>query len=698
MKSQIDQGNLKGNIFPFLLKDLYLGNYQGMLSLKKNEIRKFLFLDKGSITYVQSSLPEEQLGEIMLRAGIYNQAHYLIIQDLVRQGGWTNSRISNYIDKTTLEWWLQMLVREVVLSLFEWSEGEFRFLHGKKPPKSCFIVDLNIMKLIVECLRRVRNPEILTLWIGSLKGIPTINSSMYTTAGKMMNITPQEGFFLSRIDGSLSFEQILSLAGKQRLEMLQFFVASIFTDLIKSGPPKIVLKSEKPKPVVSEQFPLEPPVKKPSTPQPPPPPPPPEPESKQRRRIVDELDDITLTDEELSDLSKYSGNIKSLLEDWDLGEKVQVGLQDQITYLRDGQFVEGSDQNGGAIDISELKVAEKRPEDEDDERITLIIDGERVDGETDFVDRNLAQDFLTAKDAEEQWRRFMFIDLENEDPEFERRWEQSWKTWEQQQREMEDLRQKRERLMEEIKEKHNSDELAELRRQSFETTVQIEKLIKKKKKEIINAHRRSQFQNYYERLQIPQTASPEAVMESYKYWINQYQPEQLFLDEFGGLSDQFMDLSNRLKEALDTLYDPEKRREYDQELIRQKESAETLKKKKKTLAQNHVVSSRTAMQRGDRMLALQFLRGSISLDPRNPNYFEEMADILGQNQKWWREAMTYYHRAFHLEPENVDRLIKVAALAIKMGMDKFAEKALIQTLKMKPNDSKAKALLATIKK
>ena len=75
-----------------------------------------------------------------------------------------------------------------------------------------------------------------------------------------------------------------------------------------------------------------------------------------------------------------------------------------------------------------------------------------------------------------------------------------------------------------------------------------------------------------------------------------------------------------------------------------------------------------------------------------------MADILSQNPRWWQESLKYYHRAFHLDPENPEILIDVAHLSLKLEMRAFAEKALIRALHIKPDHKKAKALLHRIHK
>ncbi len=142
--------------------------------------------------------------------------------------------------------------------------------------------------------------------------------------------------------------------------------------------------------------------------------------------------------------------------------------------------------------------------------------------------------------------------------------------------------------------------------------------------------------------------------------------------------------------------DSEARKKYDDSLIEKELATEELSKKKELLAEDHLMSAKTAKRRGDNMLAMRFIRGCISLDPGRAVYYREMAQLLAENKTWRKEALSFYHRAYHLDQKNLDLLIDVADLANQLSLDGFAVRALKQVTKLDPSNTRAKHLMRKI--
>ncbi|MBN1550950.1 DnaJ domain-containing protein [bacterium] len=682
MNMQIEKGNLTGRTFPYLLRDIALKELTGLLSIRNDTQRKFLFFNNGDITFIQSSQPEEQLGLLMLRGGILDDEQYGVVRDYVRKGGWKHQNIYEIVSADTIEWWLRTLIREITQGIFLWEEGEYRFYYGRKPPKTCPTVSVDTMKLIFSSIRRVIDPYILIDWLESLDIVPKFNMEKFSARSADLNLTPQEAFFVSRIDGSMSFRQLLSISsGKQRLEMLQFFVAAKVTDLISAGILREII-----------QEPLQPVVESSET-------------STDETETHDEeeefTDDIDLTDEELRDLERFKGDFEKLTPESFIvanqsNDKSQIDVDAKLSYLREGEFVEVDEES---LDISSLKkrtlTAKEKGE---DGAMRVFIDGVAIDAESDFMDNLTVKDILNSENPDEMWNRWMTISAEDTSADYLDDWETSWRTWEEQQNEIDELRKRREKISGEMFACSSIEKLEQLQRQYDEAAQHIERIIAHKKKEILTAYRRSQVQNYYEMLRLSEEASLDEVKSAYFKWLNEYQPEKKYLKNFEMMAEYLVKLVDQLHKAYEVLSNETSRNIYDKELEKQRKSAEVIAAKKKVLAKDHLISCREALKRGDVMLAMRFLRGSISLDPRNPVYYEEMAKILVDNPKWQNEALRLYHKAFHLNPENTDLLVEVAKLAIRLENPKFAQKALQQSLKINPENMKAKKLLAEVEK
>ncbi len=690
MNIQIEKGTLSGRILPFLLRDLYLAKQTGMLSISHQSVRKFLFFEEGAITYVQSSISDEQLGILMLRGGVYSDEKYEQISTLVREGGWKNPRILelNLIKQNTIDWWMRTLIREVLLSMFEWDSGDYHFMFDKRPPVTCPTTTMDTLKLILACIRRIKSIDAMQMWLGSVDLVPVIDSEMMTRGFSDLNLTPQEGYFLSRIDGSLSFRQIITLAGPQKVDMLRFLVSASLTGLIRNSGMRVVFKPTEP---------IRPSIAPPS---PPPETPSPIQTTPGQAKTDENTEDVTLTEEELREIAKLgSRSLSSTPMRFSESEhkgKESVDGSMKLEYLRDGEFIESGAQGDAALDIEKLKLEAEGAVDATGDKITFLIDGQAVDGESNLFGQSSLKDLFSSGDVDEQWGRWM-ISADESDEELLKEWAESWKTWEEQSKELEDIQKKLQETQTALKGESNRERAASLVKRIEELERLSEQIISTKKKEILVAQRRAQVQSHYEVMHISPDATADEIREAYFKWLTEYQPDPRFLSQFESLKDAMNILCDRLHEAYEVLIDSESRRRYNDSLTRQKESTRVVADKKKKLAAEHLLSSQNAIKRGDTMLAMRFLRASISLDPRNAQYYQAMADIIAKNPRWWQEAMRFYHRAYHLNPENVDVLIEVAHLANRSNHPEFAEKALQQVLRARPGYARAVKMMSDLK-
>ncbi len=694
---QIEKGTLEGRLIPWIIRDINNKSLTGMLSLKRDHIRKFIFFERGKIVFVQSSSPDEQLAALMLNGGVIDDQQFGRLQDIVRESGWKSPEIKEnlQISDDTLEWWLRTLIRSVILSVFVWDKGDYRFFHGKKAPKSCRIVQMDPIQITFASLRRISDPRVLISWVKDLDVVPKTDYEFLAQHTKELTLTPQEGFFMSRIDGQLSFRQILSMSSQTRLEMLQFFIACIITGLITVGERTPIIKPARKKIQTPEKPPQQPEkqgkptVKKETI----------DAHSKVDAAADADTDDsIELTAEELEELKALGDQVA--LPDTDIkfsakkAENESIGLDSKISYLRDGEFIETEFED--SIDISQLKQLDLQSGSPGTKSgISIFIDGKEVDAEDSLIGTETIAEIFATDDAEEQWNRWITIDVDTAE-DYTNEWKSSWKTWEEQQREIARLQERRNQLQLEIEKCKNAEQLKRLSEQFNQSDRYFEKVLALKKKEILNAQRRANLQNYYEILTVQPDASTEEIKEKYFFWLNEFQPDARYLKEFEAMQPTLESLVTKLHQAYEVLSDEKKRAEYDKALEQQRRASERIAMKKKALARDHLMSCREALKKNDIMLAVRFLRGSMSLDPRNPLYYQEMADIISRDKKYWSEALLYYHRAYSLNPQSSSLLIKVAQLAHRLNQPNFARKVLQQALEMDPGNTSARKFLEKI--
>jgi hypothetical protein len=154
-------GGLRGTLarlaLPELLRELQDARATGILSLTSGGARKALYFKTGRVVFAASNLPSDRLGEVLLREGKIkpeqNEASVRALAQGRRQG-----RVlveMGALSPDDLWRAVQDQVREIVFSVFQWSEGQFHFEDSVLPERERITVDLDVTTLILEGMRRL---------------------------------------------------------------------------------------------------------------------------------------------------------------------------------------------------------------------------------------------------------------------------------------------------------------------------------------------------------------------------------------------------------------------------------------------------------------------------------------------------------------------------------------------------------------
>lgn len=143
---------------PALLKDLCERKTTGQLIASRGETVKTVLLKSGAVVYAHSNLESDRLGDILLSRSMISRGNYEESVRQIRETGRKQGTVLVQIGALTpkdLFRGLIFQVREIVLSLFGWSEGRFQFLEGLPPPEETVSLRLQPSGLIFEGLARL---------------------------------------------------------------------------------------------------------------------------------------------------------------------------------------------------------------------------------------------------------------------------------------------------------------------------------------------------------------------------------------------------------------------------------------------------------------------------------------------------------------------------------------------------------------
>jgi tetratricopeptide (TPR) repeat protein len=205
--------------------------------------------------------------------------------------------------------------------------------------------------------------------------------------------------------------------------------------------------------------------------------------------------------------------------------------------------------------------------------------------------------------------------------------------------------------------------------------------------------------NYYDLLSVSRMASEEEIKTAYLRLARRYHPDRYQATATQSVRAQLVNLFAHLSQANETLSDPDKRREYDQQLelpVKKKESTITTSQapvSEKNLAEENYVVGRRLIDQGGYSRSLPYLREAVRLKPNVVRYRGTLARALSEVPVHRKEAEEHWLKAIELEPGNASHYAELGRLYKQVQLMTRARKLLDQALEIDPFEPVALAEL-----
>jgi hypothetical protein len=273
------KGRLAEGVLPGLLRDLYVGRKTGLLTFTRDGERRSVHFRGGHIVNADSNVREERMGDMMVRKGLLAES------DLKRAVGFMlrdNKRLGTVLielgllDQGRLEDAVASHVHEVLAKVFSWTEGQYEFHEQDSAPEGEVTLKLSTGDLILEAARNVQDPDVVRYSLGDIDRVVGLSTDPLLRFQRI-NLSPADGYVLSRVDGVLSAREVMQLIPLPLDETQKSLFGLLSTGVVEYLPlpprPRPAAEPARPKGRaagalhVSERTPA------PSPPAPPPPPP-----------------------------------------------------------------------------------------------------------------------------------------------------------------------------------------------------------------------------------------------------------------------------------------------------------------------------------------------------------------------------------------------------------------------------------------
>jgi len=209
-------GELVEGALPGVLRTLYVGRRTGLLHVTRGEERGSVCFVDGNIVYGDTNIKECHMGETLVRHGLLTQWDFQRAVEMVSVTGRRLGEILvdlGLLDADGLEDALALHAREVLLTIFQWREGAFRFdeqdpslFHGYDRP-----LPLSTGEVILDAVWSITDPDVIRFGLGNLdRVLVPASDPMLRFQRIVLNAT--DGFILSRVDGTTTAAQTLRMA------------------------------------------------------------------------------------------------------------------------------------------------------------------------------------------------------------------------------------------------------------------------------------------------------------------------------------------------------------------------------------------------------------------------------------------------------------------------------------------------------
>lgn len=251
---------MKGSLAPGTLIDalheIHDSRRSGVLHLMQHEEFRGLRFRGGEIVHGISSLPEEHMGEVLVRDGLLSAADLERATTIVHSERKRLGQVLielGVLDERGLEDALARHGREVLLQAFAEREGAYTFEEAESasPLDQHATLRLTPGEMILDVARRLQDADAIDYAVGDLERVLAPAPDPLLRVQKIA-LTPGDAYVLSRIDGTSKAREIVDLVGLPKADVLRSLFALLCAGLIRRVLPRQ-------------------PVRRPAAPAPPPP-------------------------------------------------------------------------------------------------------------------------------------------------------------------------------------------------------------------------------------------------------------------------------------------------------------------------------------------------------------------------------------------------------------------------------------------
>ena len=192
-----------------MIRDLYLEERTGILSIVRSGAEKRLYLDRGMILVATSSLEDERLPAFLAARGMLPPEEAEALRGLDDLQAALALQKRGQVNDDQLLRAFRELAQQVMMTVSRWEELEYRFVEQAIPAWPAKTDVMVSFELIIRSLRSMAGFEPLRQSVARQERAVKLSEHLYLPF-EQLSLSPIEGYLVSRIDGRTRPRDILA--------------------------------------------------------------------------------------------------------------------------------------------------------------------------------------------------------------------------------------------------------------------------------------------------------------------------------------------------------------------------------------------------------------------------------------------------------------------------------------------------------
>ncbi len=236
--------DLEGLIHSYTLPSLLFGVTQSretgvltfeQLTVSMQQVRKSIYVQDGAPIFATSTDRDDRLGQVFLRRGMLSLERLLSAIDrslaekkrlgtVLVEDGWIRPQdlVLGVVEQA----------KEIIYSLFQWTEGSYQFQMGSLPTKEIITLSISPQNLILEGIQRIQS------WYRIHEAIGGLDTRYQTTPGikqltEEMNLSLEEWSLLSLCEEPAALRDICPRSPLKDFDVCRLIWAFLATGVLR---------------------------------------------------------------------------------------------------------------------------------------------------------------------------------------------------------------------------------------------------------------------------------------------------------------------------------------------------------------------------------------------------------------------------------------------------------------------------------